>query len=183
MQVNIDCDGCEGKVRRALEKLEGVHSVSIDRMHGKVTVTGPVISQKKVLRAARRTGRLAVLWPPGYNNNPAYNHAYAQPVAYHHYQYQAKPAQAAQAQHHYYSSLPRGGKNTGGGGGVFSAVAGRKPVAQYHQAKASSYNYHVHGYYDSELYGNYHEQPGDVVPAAVRNYFSDENPTGACSIM
>jgi copper chaperone CopZ len=23
MHVNIDCDGCEGKVRRALEKLEG----------------------------------------------------------------------------------------------------------------------------------------------------------------
>ncbi|CAN6169758.1 unnamed protein product [Urochloa humidicola] len=175
MQVNIDCDGCEGKVRRALEKLEGVHNVSIDRMHGKVTVTGSVISQKKVLRAARRTGRLAVLWPSAYN--------YAQPVAYHHYQYQAKPAhQAAQAQHHYYSSVPRGGKNTGGGG-IFSAVAGRKPVAQYPQAKASSYNYHVHGYYDSELYGNYHEHPGDVVPAAVRNYFSDENPTGACSIM
>jgi len=24
MHVNMDCDGCEGKVRRALEKLEGV---------------------------------------------------------------------------------------------------------------------------------------------------------------
>jgi len=23
MHVNIDCDGCEGKVRRALERLEG----------------------------------------------------------------------------------------------------------------------------------------------------------------
>ncbi|OEL35717.1 hypothetical protein BAE44_0003263, partial [Dichanthelium oligosanthes] len=172
MHVNIDCDGCEGKVRRALEKLEGVHNISIDRMHGKVTVTGSV-SQKKVLRAARRTGRLAVLWPSAYN--PAYHHAYAQPAAYYqHHQYQAKPTQA---QHHYYSSVPRGSKNSGG---VVSAVA-RKQVAQYPQAKASSYNYHVHGYYDSELYGNYHEQP-DVVPAAVRNYFSDENPS-ACSIM
>ena len=25
MHVNIDCDGCEGKVRRALEKLEGAY--------------------------------------------------------------------------------------------------------------------------------------------------------------
>jgi len=175
MHVNIDCDGCEGKVRRALERLEGVHSVSIDRMHGKVTVTGSV-SQKKVLRAARRTGRLAVLWPSAYNN-PAYHQAYAQPpAAYYQYQHHAKPP----AQHHYYySSVPRGSKNVNGG---VAAVAGRKPaVAQYPQAKASSYNYHVHGYYDSELYGNYHEQP-DVVPAAVRNYFSDENPS-ACSIM
>ncbi|WVZ79915.1 hypothetical protein U9M48_027438 [Paspalum notatum var. saurae] len=172
MHVNIDCDGCEGKVRRALEKLEGVHHVSIDRMHGKVTVTGSV-SQKKALRAARRTGRLAVLWPSAYN--PAYQHAYAQPAAYYHYHQDrpAKPAHA-QAQHHYYSSVPRGG---------VSAVA-KKPVAApyYPQAnKASSYNYLVHGYFDSELYGNHHEQP-DVVPATVRNYFSDENPS-ACSIM
>ncbi|KAJ1259467.1 hypothetical protein BS78_10G157800 [Paspalum vaginatum] len=171
MHVNIDCDGCEGKVRRALEKLEGVHHVSIDRMHGKVTVTGSV-SQKKALRAARRTGRLAVLWPSAYN--PAYQHAYAQPAAYYHY-HQDRQVKPVQAQHHYYSSVPRGG------GGV-SAVA-KKPVAApyYPQAKASSYNYHVHGYFDSELYGNHREHP-DVVPAAVRNYFSDENPS-ACSIM
>ncbi|CAD6339282.1 unnamed protein product [Miscanthus lutarioriparius] len=158
MHVNMDCDGCEGKVRRALEKLEGVHHVSIDRMHGKVTVTGSV-SQKKALRAARRTGRLAVLWPSAYN--PAYPQARAQPAAYYQYQYQAKPVQAQQ--HQYYSSVPRAGKNSGSG---VPAVASRKPVAQqYPQAKASSYNYRVHGYYDSELYGNYQEQPGEVVPA------------------
>jgi hypothetical protein len=166
-------------------------------MHGKVTVTGSV-SQKKALRAARRTGRLAVLWPSGsasaYNYNPAYYHhqAHAQPAAsYYQYQYQlyhqAKPAHAQPQQHHYYySSVPRAGKNSSGGGSA--AAVGRKPaVAQlYPQAKASSsYNYHVHGYYDSELYGNYQEQeqPGEVVPAAVRNYFSDENPSAACSIM
>ena len=149
-------------------------------MHGKVTVTGSV-SQKKALRAARRTGRLAVLWPSAYN--PAYPQARAQPAAYYQYQYQyqyqAKPAAQAQ-QHQYYSSVPRAGKNSGSG---VPAVASRKPVAQqYPQAKASSYNYRVHGYYDSDLYGNYQEQPGEVVPAAVRNYFSDENPS-ACSIM
>nr|CAB3468137.1 unnamed protein product [Digitaria exilis] len=177
MHVSIDCDGCEGKVRRALEKLEGVHSVTIDRMHGKVTVTGSV-SQKKVLRAARRSGRIAVLWPSAYN--PAYHNAYAQPAAYYHYQHQTKPAQA---QHHYYSSVQHGGsKSGGGGGGGVSAVARKAMAAQYPQGKASSYNYHVHGYFDSDLYGNYHEQPDVVVPAAVRNYFSDENPS-ACSIM
>lgn len=133
-------------------------------MHGKVTVTGSV-SQKKVLRAARRSGRIAVLWPSAYN--PAYHNAYAQPAAY--YQYQAKQP----VHHHYYNSVPHGSKS-----GVSSAVATRKP----HQAKASSYNYHVHGYFDSELYGNYHEQHDVVVPAAVRNYFSDENPS-SCSIM
>ncbi|XP_062230102.1 heavy metal-associated isoprenylated plant protein 28-like [Phragmites australis] len=136
-------------------------------MHGKVTVT---VSQKKLLRAARRTGWLAVLWPSAYN--PACHHAYAQPAAY--YQYQAKPAAAHahaqhQHQHQYY-----GCKNS-------VSVVARKPMAQFPQAKASSYNYHVHGYYDSDLYGSYHEQP-NVVPVAVRSYFSDENPS-ACSIM
>lgn len=154
--------------------------MSIDRMHGKVTVMGSV-SQKKVLRAARRSGRLAVLWPSAYSN-PAHHHSYAQPppaAAYYPNHYQAKAVQAlAQPQQHYYfSSVPRGSKN----GGV-STVA-RTPVAQYpQQGKASSYNYHVHGYYNSELYGNYNEQHA-VVPAGVGNYFSDENPTGACSIM
>lgn len=147
-------------------------------MHGKVTVTGSV-SQRKALRAARRTGKLAVLWPSAYNN-PSYHQAHAMP-AYYQYQYQAnKPAQAQAQQHQHYSSVQRAGKNSGRGG---SAMA-TKPAGQYPQSKASSYNYRVHGYYDSELYGYYHdnEQPGDVVPAAVRSYFSDENPS-ACSIM
>ncbi|XP_062178483.1 heavy metal-associated isoprenylated plant protein 28-like [Phragmites australis] len=174
MHVNIDCDGCEDNVRKALLRLEGVHHVQIDRMHGKVTVNGSV-SQKKVLRAARRTGRLAVLWPSAFN--PAYNHGYAQPA---YYQYQAKPAAAhahahGQQQQHYYSGSAERGKN-----GSVSAV-GRKPAAHYPQGRPSSYNYQVHGYYDSDLYGSYREQP-DVVPVAVRSYFSDENPN-ACSIM
>jgi hypothetical protein len=107
-------------------------------MHGKVTVMGSV-SQKKVLRAARRSGRLAVLWPSAYSN-PAHHHSYAQPppaAAYYPNHYQAKAVQAlAQPQQHYYfSSVPRGSKN----GGV-STVA-RTPVAQYpQQGKASSYN-------------------------------------------
>ncbi|KAM0906247.1 hypothetical protein ACQ4PT_016924 [Festuca glaucescens] len=156
MQMSIDCDGCEDNVRKALLRLQGVHYVDVDRARDKVTVTGTA-SQKKVLRAARRTGKLAVLWPSAYN--PEYHHqhhhAYAQPAAYHHHQ--LKPAAAAHA-HRYYNSVPHG--NNGGGKG------------------ASSYNYLVHGYYDSDLHGYYgHEQQ-----VAARSYFSDENPH-ACSIM
>uniref|UniRef100_A0ACD5WST4 Uncharacterized protein n=1 Tax=Avena sativa TaxID=4498 RepID=A0ACD5WST4_AVESA len=162
MQMSIDCDGCEDNVRKALLRFQGVHYVDVDRARDKVTVTGTA-SQKKVLRAARRTGKLVVLWPSAYN--PEYNHqhhhAYAQPAAYHHHQ--AKPAAAAHA-HRYYNSVPHG--NNGGGGGGKGA---------------SSYNYHVHGYYDSDLHGYYgHEQ--HVVPVAAQSYFSDENPS-ACSIM
>ncbi|KAK1610370.1 hypothetical protein QYE76_034043 [Lolium multiflorum] len=157
MQMSIDCDGCEDNVRKALLRLQGVHYVDVDRARDKVTVTGTA-SQKKVLRAARRTGKLAVLWPSAYN--PEYHHqnhhAYTQPALYHHHQ--LKPAAAAHA-HRYYNSVPHG-SNGGGGKGT------------------SSYNYHVHGYYDSDLHGHYgHEQH-----VAAGSYFSDENPH-ACSIM
>ncbi|VAI77140.1 unnamed protein product [Triticum turgidum subsp. durum] len=91
MQMNIDCDGCEDNVRKALLRLQGVHYVDVDRARDKVTVTGTA-SQKK-------------------------------------------------------------------------------------HGSASSYNYHVHGYYDSDLHGYHHEQSNDA-----RSYFSDDNPT-ACSVM
>ncbi|KAG8075566.1 hypothetical protein GUJ93_ZPchr0006g46006 [Zizania palustris] len=97
MQMNIDCDGCEDNVRKALLRLQGVDYVDMDRTRGKVTVTGST-SQKK---------------------------------------------------------------------------------QQY-----SSYNYRVHGYFDSDLHGYSHHlhDHADVVPIAARNYFSDENPH-ACAIM
>ncbi|KAK3165492.1 hypothetical protein QOZ80_1AG0033830 [Eleusine coracana subsp. coracana] len=62
MCVHMDCPGCEKKVRKAIERLEGVNDVEIDMAQQKVTVNGDV-EQKKVLKAVRRTGRRAVLWP------------------------------------------------------------------------------------------------------------------------
>jgi copper chaperone CopZ len=62
MCVHMDCPGCEKKVRKAVERLEGVNDVEIDMAQQKVTVNGDV-EQKKVLKAVRRTGRRAVLWP------------------------------------------------------------------------------------------------------------------------
>ncbi|EAZ01259.1 hypothetical protein OsI_23284 [Oryza sativa Indica Group] len=178
MQMNIDCDGCEDNVRKALQRLQGVDYVDVDRVRGKVTVTGSA-SQKKVLRAARRSGRIAVLWPSAYDTDHRHHHQayYAQPAYHHHHHYQQiiKPAAAAavavavaaRAPHHHhqhYSSVQHG-RMSGGGKAV------------------SSYNYHVHGYFDSDLHGysgGHHH--GDVVPAAARSYFSDENPH-ACAVM
>ncbi|XP_042381110.1 heavy metal-associated isoprenylated plant protein 28-like [Zingiber officinale] len=60
--VHMDCSGCESKIRKAISKLRGVDGVEIDMERQKVTVTGTV-EQKKVLKAVRRTGRRAVLWP------------------------------------------------------------------------------------------------------------------------
>ncbi|WOL00728.1 hypothetical protein Cni_G09441 [Canna indica] len=58
----MDCSGCESKIRKTLSKLNGVDNVEIDMARQKVTVTGWV-EQKKVLKAVRKTGRRAVLWP------------------------------------------------------------------------------------------------------------------------
>ncbi|KAM0871237.1 hypothetical protein ACQ4PT_039527 [Festuca glaucescens] len=62
MCVHMCCAGCEKKIRKAVEKLEGVDEVEIDMEMQKVTVNGDV-EQKKVLKAVRRTGKRAVLWP------------------------------------------------------------------------------------------------------------------------
>ncbi|XP_010540508.1 PREDICTED: heavy metal-associated isoprenylated plant protein 20 [Tarenaya hassleriana] len=66
LDVHIDCEGCENRVRRTLQKLKGVQDVQIDMKLQKVTVTGWA-EEKKVLKAARKTGRRATLWQYPYN--------------------------------------------------------------------------------------------------------------------
>lgn len=93
MCVHMDCAGCESKIRKALQKLEGVDGVEIDMARQKVTVTGHV-EQKKVLKAVRRTGRRAVLWPFQYGSGGAeYNFS--------HQNHQLHPALAGAASSSY----------------------------------------------------------------------------------
>ncbi|KAJ1280500.1 hypothetical protein BS78_04G237400 [Paspalum vaginatum] len=66
MNVHMDCDGCEKRVRKAMSRLQGVSSVEIDMGRQKVTVTG-YVDRREVLRAARRTGRAAEFWPWPYD--------------------------------------------------------------------------------------------------------------------
>ncbi|CAI9279549.1 unnamed protein product [Lactuca saligna] len=66
MIVDMDCHGCERKVRKALQNLDGVDNIDIDMDLQKVTVTGWV-DQEKVLRKVRKTGKKAELWTNPYN--------------------------------------------------------------------------------------------------------------------
>ncbi|KAF3969994.1 hypothetical protein ACB098_05G101200 [Castanea mollissima] len=66
MIVHMDCAGCESKIKKALNKLDGVDEVDIDMSLQKVTVMGWV-DQEKVLKTVRKTGRRAELWPYPYN--------------------------------------------------------------------------------------------------------------------
>ncbi|KAG6778863.1 heavy metal-associated isoprenylated plant protein 29 [Populus alba] len=66
MKVYMDCAGCETKIRKAIHKLDGVDDIDIDIYMQKVTVMGWA-DQRKVLKAVRKTGRRAELWPYPYN--------------------------------------------------------------------------------------------------------------------
>ena len=63
IKVKIDCEGCERRVRRAVEGMKGVQSVNIEPKQHKLTVVGYVDPDKVVARVAHRTGKKAEIWP------------------------------------------------------------------------------------------------------------------------
>ncbi|KAI3718296.1 hypothetical protein L6452_19160 [Arctium lappa] len=78
IKVKIDCEGCERKVRRSVEGMKGVTSVSIEPKQHKLTVTGYVEPHKVLSRVAYRTGKKVELWP--YIPYDVVEHPYAQGV-------------------------------------------------------------------------------------------------------
>ncbi|KAF7827695.1 heavy metal-associated isoprenylated plant protein 37 [Senna tora] len=71
-KVNIHCDGCKQKVKKLLQRIEGVYQVQLDAEQQKVTVSGSVDSGtliKKLLRA----GKYAELWSQKTNQNQNQN--------------------------------------------------------------------------------------------------------------
>ncbi|KAK7318798.1 hypothetical protein RJT34_03508 [Clitoria ternatea] len=94
MCVHMDCAGCETKIKKALKKLRGVDDVDIDMRMQKVTVMGWA-DQKKILKAVRKTGRRAELWP--YPYNPEY-HGFTR-----HYFASSKPSSSYNYYKHGYS--------------------------------------------------------------------------------
>ncbi|XP_057966472.1 heavy metal-associated isoprenylated plant protein 26-like [Malania oleifera] len=63
IRVRIDCEGCERKVRRAVEGMKGVKQVQVEPKQNKLTVVGYVEPAKVVARVCHRTGKKAELWP------------------------------------------------------------------------------------------------------------------------
>lgn len=61
--MKIDCEGCERKIRRAVEGMKGVTQVEIEPKQHKLTVIGYVEPKKVVSRVIHRTGKKAELWP------------------------------------------------------------------------------------------------------------------------
>lgn len=74
----MDCEGCERKVRRSVEGMKGVSSVTIEPKQHKLTVVGYVDPEKVVARVAHRTGKKAEIWP--YVPYDVVAHPYAQGI-------------------------------------------------------------------------------------------------------
>ncbi|XP_022927013.1 heavy metal-associated isoprenylated plant protein 28-like isoform X1 [Cucurbita moschata] len=164
MRVHMDCTGCEKQVRKALESLPGVDDVIIDLSLQKVTVMGWA-KQKKILKAARRNGRTAELWP--YPYNPQY-HGFI-----HHYQHYLNSPQ------HHHQPQPQPQPQT-------------KPIITYNSLSSSfhkhnmspihEYNSYNYSGSDADDYGYHQEPPFSTIDEEAGAMFSDENPH-SCAIM
>ncbi|CAI9773235.1 unnamed protein product [Fraxinus pennsylvanica] len=176
MRVHMDCPGCKKNIEKALKKLKGVDNVDIDMYMQKVTVTGWA-EQKKVLKAVRKTGRTAELWP--YPYNPEY-HGYA-PFYYNQYYTSESPANyyhASSASYYSNSEAPSTYNYHKHGYNYYAS-----PASYYSNTEApSTYNYHKHGY-NGHTHGYYQQPPSSTIfDERTISMFSDDNAT-VCSIM
>ncbi|XP_047319387.1 heavy metal-associated isoprenylated plant protein 32-like [Impatiens glandulifera] len=70
LKVNIHCDGCKDKVKKILQKIDGVYTTKIDAEQGKVTVSGNVEAATLIKKLAKN-GKHAEIW--GGATKPANN--------------------------------------------------------------------------------------------------------------
>ncbi|KAK2635360.1 hypothetical protein Ddye_030152 [Dipteronia dyeriana] len=68
LKVNIHCDGCKQKVKKLLQRIEGVYQVNIDAEQQKVTVSGNV-DYATLIKKLVRAGKHAEVWSQKSNQN------------------------------------------------------------------------------------------------------------------
>ncbi|XP_073053701.1 uncharacterized protein [Primulina eburnea] len=61
LKVNIHCNGCKQKVKKILQKIDGVYTINIDSEQGKVTVSGDV-DPSILIKKLTKNGKHAELW-------------------------------------------------------------------------------------------------------------------------
>ncbi|GAA0176341.1 hypothetical protein LIER_29350 [Lithospermum erythrorhizon] len=61
LKVSIHCQGCKRKVKRVLQSIEGVYTISIDMQQQKVIVTGN-IDGHSLIKKLVKSGKKAELW-------------------------------------------------------------------------------------------------------------------------
>ncbi|XP_075476258.1 heavy metal-associated isoprenylated plant protein 32-like [Primulina tabacum] len=68
LKVNIHCDGCKQKVKKILQKIDGVYTTNIDSEQGKVTVSGN-IDPATLIKKLTKNGKHAEIWGVSKANN------------------------------------------------------------------------------------------------------------------
>ncbi|CAN7117071.1 unnamed protein product [Brassica rapa subsp. narinosa] len=76
LKVNIHCEGCKQKVKKILQKIEGVFTTKIDADQGKVTVSvSRSVDPSVLIEKLAKSGKHAEVWgAPKGNNNPNQSH-------------------------------------------------------------------------------------------------------------
>ncbi|KAL6503439.1 hypothetical protein OROGR_025362 [Orobanche gracilis] len=74
LKVNIHCDGCKHKVKKILQKIEGVYTVKIDSEQGKATVSGNV-DPSTLMKKLIKNGKHAEIWGAQKSNNSNSNNS------------------------------------------------------------------------------------------------------------
>ncbi|GER44635.1 heavy metal transport/detoxification superfamily protein [Striga asiatica] len=69
LRVNIHCDGCKEKVKKILQRIEGVYKVNIDVEQQRVTISG-IIESNALIKKLIRAGKHAEPW----SQKPSQNH-------------------------------------------------------------------------------------------------------------
>ncbi|KAK9078458.1 hypothetical protein SSX86_002515 [Deinandra increscens subsp. villosa] len=72
LKVNIHCDGCKRKVKKILQKIDGVYTISIDPEQSKVTVSG-IVDPVTLIKKLAKSGKLAEVWGGSKPNPPINN--------------------------------------------------------------------------------------------------------------
>lgn len=62
LKVSIHCVGCKRKVKKILQNIDGVYTITIDSQQQKVTVTGN-IGAETLIKKLVKTGKHAEMWP------------------------------------------------------------------------------------------------------------------------
>ncbi|CAL4957881.1 unnamed protein product [Urochloa decumbens] len=144
LRVNIHCDGCKHKVKKLLQKIEGVYSVAIDVDNHKVSVTGDVDAET-LIRKLTRGGKHAELWMQqkgGGNQGHKGNNQQQQKQQQHqhqqnHHQHQQQQKQGASVvkDGHNNKNNNGGQKDQGKQGGVGGLMQGLKAFKSPHNNK------------------------------------------------
>ncbi|KAF3456208.1 hypothetical protein FNV43_RR00858 [Rhamnella rubrinervis] len=63
LKVSIHCEGCKRKVKKVLQRIEGVYTTTIDSQQQRVTVTGNVDVQTLIKKLTKTGKHAEIMWP------------------------------------------------------------------------------------------------------------------------